>query len=295
MTTSALFQTGPTSHHFISQRLRLHYVDWGNNEAPPLILLHGGRDHCRNWDWVAQELRRDWHVICPDLAGHGDSEWSSSGNYRISYHTYDLAQLIRQLGYDKVTIIAHSLGGGIALRYTGLYPERVDRLVAIEGVGVSAEEHLQSPPPVEERLREWIANKHKEGDRGHRRYADFQAALARMKQENGHLSDVQALHLTAHAVIQNEDGTFSWKFDPHVRVWSSLDLSDDEVVRIFGQITCPTLLCYGDDSWAKNPEKDGRIGWFNNARVASFADAGHWLHHDQFDKFIAVVREFLTE
>lgn len=73
-------QLGPTSNHFVSQRLRLNYVDWGNAEAPTLILQHGGRDHCRSWDWVAEELRRDWHVICPDLRGHGDSEWSPEGH-----------------------------------------------------------------------------------------------------------------------------------------------------------------------------------------------------------------------
>src|SRR5258708_7519682 len=68
--------SGPTSRTYFSQRLRLYYVDWGNPEAPPLLLLHGGRDHCRNWDWVAAELRQDWHVIAPDLRGHGDSQWS---------------------------------------------------------------------------------------------------------------------------------------------------------------------------------------------------------------------------
>ncbi len=72
---------GPTSRIFFSQRLRLHYVDRGNPDAPPLLLVHGGRDHCRNWDWVAQALRKDWHVICPDLRGHGDSQWSPDGNY----------------------------------------------------------------------------------------------------------------------------------------------------------------------------------------------------------------------
>ena len=65
---------GPTSRHYFSQRLRLHYVDWGNPDAPPLLLVHGGRDHCRNWDWVAVALRKDWHIICPDLRGHGDSK-----------------------------------------------------------------------------------------------------------------------------------------------------------------------------------------------------------------------------
>ena len=69
---------GPTSHTYFSQRLRLHYTDWGNPDAPPMILIHGGRDHCRNWDWVAQELRDDWHIIAPDLRGHGDSAFSGT-------------------------------------------------------------------------------------------------------------------------------------------------------------------------------------------------------------------------
>ena len=53
---------GPTSHIYFSQRLRLHYVDWGNEEKPALLLIHGGRDHCRNWDWVAEALRDDYHI-----------------------------------------------------------------------------------------------------------------------------------------------------------------------------------------------------------------------------------------
>src|SRR5882672_3889692 len=60
---------GPTSHTYFSQRLRLHYVDWGNAGKPPLLLIHGGRDHCRNWDWTAEALREDWHIIAPDLRG----------------------------------------------------------------------------------------------------------------------------------------------------------------------------------------------------------------------------------
>ena len=67
---------GPTSHYFYSQRLKLHYVDWGNPDKPLLVLVHGGRDHCRNWDWVALDLRKHYHIIAPDLRGHGDSDWA---------------------------------------------------------------------------------------------------------------------------------------------------------------------------------------------------------------------------
>jgi pimeloyl-ACP methyl ester carboxylesterase len=84
---------GPTSNTFISQRLRLHYVDWGNADKPPLLLVHGGRDHCRSWDWTAEALREDWHIIALDHRGHGDSQWTDDGNYRTMDLVYDVAQL----------------------------------------------------------------------------------------------------------------------------------------------------------------------------------------------------------
>ena len=83
---------GPTSHTYFSQRLRLHYVDWGNPGKPPLLLVHGGRDHCRNWDWVAEALRDEWHIIAPDLRGHGDSQWSTDGSYTMAGSRYNQSQ-----------------------------------------------------------------------------------------------------------------------------------------------------------------------------------------------------------
>src|SRR3990167_7061957 len=106
---------GPTSRVFFSQRLRLHYVDWGHPEAPPLLLIHGGRDHCRNWDWVADDLRHDYHIIAPDLRGHGDSQWLIGSGYALIDYVSDVAQLIHQKCDRPVTIIGHSLGGSISL------------------------------------------------------------------------------------------------------------------------------------------------------------------------------------
>lgn len=285
---------GPTSNSYISQRIKLQYVDWGNPDAPPLLLIHGGRDHCRNWDWVAQELRHDWHVIAPDLRGHGDSGWSTDGNYNIQSYIYDIAQLIHQKELSPVTIVSHSMGGNIALRYAGLYPQAVRKLVAIEGLGPSPKmiEKAQAVP-LAERWRDWIDQKRAASARTHRRYETFEDALGRMKAENGHLSDAQALHLTTHAVNQNEDGTFSWKFDYYMRVWAPFDIDVDETRKLWGEITCPTMLCYGNDSWASNPAEDGRLKYFNNAILKNYENAGHWLHHDQFDRFMADLGEFL--
>jgi len=285
---------GPTSRIYFSQRLRLHYVDWGNPDAPPLLLVHGGQDHCRNWDWVASRLRKDWHVIAPDLRGHGNSAWSADGTYPMINYVYDLAQLIHQQELAPVTIIAHSMGGNIALRYTGIHPEHVRKLVAIEGLGPSPKMLAErGQMPVHERLAKWIHDTRALAGRLPRRYHSLEDAVARMQAENTHLSPEQARHLTHHGVNQNEDGTYSWKFDNYVRVWPPYDIRISEQQQLWGRITCPTLLVYGKESWASNPEEDGRIQHFNTAKVATFEKAGHWVHHDRLEDFLALMKDFL--
>ena len=285
---------GPTSRIYFSQRLRLHYVDWGNVGAPPLVLVHGGRDHCRNWDWVAAELRRDWHVIAPDLRGHGDSEWSKDGTYSLAGYIYDLAQLIHQQKLAPVTLIAHSLGGNIALRYSGLYPESVAKLIAIEGLGPSpkmlAERYATG---FADRMRAWIEEQRGLAGRMPRRYATIEDAWRRMQDENKHLSPEQARHLTQHGVNQNEDGTYSWKFDNYVRSWLPYDMPAADVEGLWARIACPTLLVYGKESWASNPAEDGRAKHFKNAEVVAFEGAGHWVHHDKLAEFLTLTRRFL--
>lgn len=290
----AFTSPGPTSRIYFSQRLRLHYVDWGNSDAPPLVLVHGGRDHCRNWDWVAEELRRDWHIIAPDLRGHGDSGWSQDGTYGMAGFVYDLAQLVHQLKLAPVTLVAHSLGGNIALRYAGLYPENVARLVAIEGLGPSPKalaERLAKGFP--HRMRAWIEEQRALSGRLPRRYASIEDAFRRMQEENKHLTPQQARHLTQHGVNQNEDGTYSWKFDNYVRSWPPYDMTTEDVTELWSRIICPTLLVYGKESWASNPAVDGRAQHFKRAEVITVEGAGHWVHHDRLDAFMALIRRFL--
>jgi len=287
--------SGPTSRIYFSQRLRLHYVDWGNAGAPVLVLVHGGRDHCRNWDWVAEDLRRDWHIIAPDLRGHGDSEWSRDGTYTMAGYIYDLAQLVHQLKVANVSIIGHSLGGNIALRYTGLYPESVSKLIAIEGLGPSPKMlRERQAKPFPDRLRDWITEQRSLSGRLARRYASIEDALKRMQEENTHLSPEQARHLTVHGVNQNEDGTYSWKFDNYVRSWPPYDMRSTDIETLWRRISCPTLLVYGKESWSSNPADDGRAQAFATAGIVTIAKAGHWVHHDRLDEFLALTRDFLA-
>jgi pimeloyl-ACP methyl ester carboxylesterase len=287
---------GPSSSFYVSQRLRMHYVDWGNEAAPPLLLVHGGKDHARNWDWVARELRRDFHVIAPDLRGHGDSAWTIGGSYAVSEFVFDIIQLVDALGLAPLTIVGHSLGGAISLHYTGLYPRNVKKLVAIEGLGPSPElEAKLESGPAFRRYEEWIKSQKEIAKRQPRRYPSIDEAARRMQEENEFLSPEQARHLTVHGVARNEDGTFSWKFDPYVRSFAPVRFRGADVRTLWERITCPTLLVRGEESWASDPEKDGRIQSFRNAKLLNVPKAGHWVHHDQLELFLRELRRFLAE
>jgi pimeloyl-ACP methyl ester carboxylesterase len=282
---------GPTSHYYYSQRLKLHYVDWGNPGSPPLLLIHGGRDHCRNWDWVAHRLRSQWHIIAPDLRGHGDSQWAIGGSYALIDYTLDITQLLDALQLFPITVIGHSLGGSVALQYAGTFPDRLAKVVAIEGLGPPP--HLLRDTPAHVRMQQWIAEMQSLARRHPRPYPSLDTAVARMQDANPHLSPAQAYHLTVHGVNRNEDGTYTWKFDNYVRAASPYLFNMRDARDLWEQITCPTLLIRGTESWASDPLVDGRAKAFARARVVNIEQAGHWVHHDQLDVFLRTVEDFL--
>jgi pimeloyl-ACP methyl ester carboxylesterase len=282
---------GPTSHYFYSQRLKLHYVDWGNPGRPLLVLVHGGRDHCRNWDWVALDLRDHFHIIAPDLRGHGDSDWAVGGNYSMIDYVLDLTQLMRAVASEPATLIGHSLGGSIVLQYSGVYPSSVKQVVSIEGMGPPP--HMIQETPAHARMGNWIGQMQDLARRKVREYSSIEEALGRMREANPHLSQEQAMHLTVWGVRRNENGTYSWKFDNYVHATSPYVFNTRDAREIWGRITCPTLLIRGAESWAGDWVKDGRFSAFRNAQSDTIETAGHWVHHDQLGTFLKTVRRFL--
>ena len=284
---------GPTSHYYYSQRLKLHYVDWGNPEKPLAVLVHGGRDHARNWDWVAQALRENYHVIAPDLRGHGDSEWARGSEYAMVEYVVDMAQLLAQLDSFPAILIGHSLGGGIVLQYSGVYPEKVRKVVAIEGLGPPPHMIDQQSKHAHERMQLWITQMRDLAGRLPRRYQTLNEAVQRMRETNPRLSEEQATSLTVHGMNRNENGTYSWKFDNYVRAQSPYRFNVEDAKEIWGRITCPTLLFRGIESWASDPEKDGRASAFQQVKVVNVPGAGHWVHHDQLAIFLRAVQDFL--
>ena len=280
----------PADRFYESQGLRLHYVDWGNEIAPPLILVHGGLDHCRNWDAIARELQLHFHVVAPDLRGHGDSEWAKGSSYGLADHVYDLSSLIRFTELRDAAIVGHSLGGMISLAYAGTYPDRTSRLVVLDGAFLSRSQSA----PIHEQMSRWIDQLDRIGERDPSAFRTIEEAAQRLSTRNKRLTPELALHLARHGVRQETDGLYRWKFDHYQRARAPYRLSPDEYVALWSRITCPTLLLAGGDSTIPDPEKAGILKHFRNARQQIIAGAGHWLHHDKPDEVLASLRAFLV-
>jgi pimeloyl-ACP methyl ester carboxylesterase len=292
MTT--LLPLEPLSLFFHSHRLKLHYWDYGHDSGPTLVLVHGGLDHARSWDRVAARLRCDYHVYALDLRGHGDSQWAPGALYTVAEHVLDLAGLCDLIGARPVTLIGHSLGGIIALSYAGAFPEAVRKVVAIEGMGPPLTHHSQKDP-YPDRLRRWIEGMREVERRAPRAYRDMDAAVARMREANPHLSEELARHLTLHGLNRNTDGSYVWKFDPFVRGWPPYGFDAAQAAELHLRISCPVLLFRGLESWASDPERDGRAQHLTDYRLINVPNAGHWLHHDQLDLFLRETKGFLAE
>jgi len=282
----------PISHFFYSDRLKLQFWDWGTEGKPALILVHGGLDHARNWDWVAKALRDDYHVYALDLRGHGNSAWAPGALYSIAEHILDLSVLADIINQFPVRIIGHSLGAITTLLYAGVFPERVAKLVAIEGLGLPLQEARYTAP---ERMRRWIEKIRAVENRTQHSYPNLEAAVARMKEANPFLSDEVAKHLTLHGTNWNADGSIIWKFDNYARLFPPYGANLQEAAEILRQISCPVLLFWGRQSFAKDPETDPLAHEIANRRIVKVDQAGHWLHHDQLEIFLRETKKFLAE
>jgi pimeloyl-ACP methyl ester carboxylesterase len=300
---SSQTDAGPRARRFRSGGLDLNYTEWGDPAAPVLLLMHGGHDQGRSWDFVAQRLATNWRVIAPDMRGHGDSATPPDGSYLLADLIADVAALVASLGVAQVTFVAHSMGGMVALNYAGLHPERVRKMVVAESMGVLEATRawiaeLKAAPPAPAPAPADTARPDKAAETAPRPPAptseEFLAqAAARMRKRNPRLPEELALHLTRHAYRQRADGSWQVKTARDVDFNDIAAISDAELHRRWGAITCPVLLIQGELTDFPKPTQESHFRHFRNAREVEMKGVGHWPHHEGFETFMREVDAFL--
>lgn len=274
-----------------SAGISINSWSWNAEAERTVVLIHGGRDQARSWDPFVERMGSSFHFVAADLRGHGDSGWSPEGNYSIADYTADMGEVLLSLA-GRVSVVAHSLGGNIALRLAAMFPEKVDAVAAIECIELP-EVRAAVTRSVAERARDWFDQRKSFEGKAPPLYPDLPAVAARLARQFPDLDPMLIGHLARFSVRQVEGG-LTWKFDHRTRSRPPLDSDGRDFDAMLGAIRCPVLLFYGDKSFVPLPQA-WRLGLMSNVDLKRYADAGHWLHHQRLDRFAADIRSFLTD
>jgi pimeloyl-ACP methyl ester carboxylesterase len=276
--------------------------EWGATAAPPMMLLHGWMDASSSWQFLVDALPDGFlasaRLIAPDWRGFGDSEWPRDGYWFADYHA-DLEALLDHVAGDApVTLIGHSMGGNIACIYAGLRPQRVSRLVSLEGFG------LPDMPPegAPERLTQWLDHlKRVAGSSATMRpYASLADVADRLRRANSRLSEARSLYLAAQQ-SKRVNGGFMLKHDPRHKSPGPYSYRLAEAMAAWKRVTAPTLWVQGDQSelltrfhGTDDSDLAARADCFANIRRETLQGAGHMLQHDQPEALARLLVDFLT-
>ena len=290
----------PSRSEFLPVRgLRTHVRQWGRAGAPKLFMVHGWMDVAASFQFVVDCLRKDWHVIAPDWRGFGLSEWAPGDTYWFPDYLADLDVLLDHYAPgEAVNLLGHSLGGNVVSLYAGVRPERVRRLVNLEGFGLRATTPAQAPG----QMRRWL-----DGLRTPavlRSYPSVEAVAARLQKTNPRLSDERAAFLSQHWAAQNESGDWEILGDPAHKQPGPLLYQVEEVLACWKNITAPVLWVEAEHTnmwqWMGPKEQaraevDRRLAHLHKVTPHMMPNAGHMLHHDQPEALAQLLEDFLSE
>ena len=285
----------PSESQFMDIRgLRYHVRRWRREGAPKVVLLHGWMDVSASFQFMVDALRQPWDVYAPDWRGYGLTEWSKADCYWFPDYIADLDLLLDSIDRERpASLVGHSLGGNVACLYAGIRPERVARLVNLEGFGLPQTRPEQAP----RRYRHWL-DELRERPRL-RPYENFGELAARLRQGNPRLTAARAEFLATHWG-REEDGKVLLRGDPAHKIVNPLLYRYEEVRAIWQQVSAPVLWVDAAQSdtlerMKMSPaEQAERRAAFRSLRYDTVQDAGHMLHHDQPEAVARLLEPFLA-
>jgi pimeloyl-ACP methyl ester carboxylesterase len=285
----------PSASQFVAVRgLSYHVRTWGDPTAPKLFVLHGWMDVGASFQFLVDALIRDWYVLAPDWRGFGQSDWSADG-YWFADYIADLDALLEHFTPDTpARIVGHSLGGNIACIYGGVRPQRVARLVSLEGFGVPSEEPGRAP----DKLAKWLDALR--DPPSFAPYASLAAVADRLRKNNPRMPRDHAEFLADHWAEALPDGSARLRSDPRHKLPFPILYRIEEVYAAWQRVGAPVLWIAASDSfvarWLGEDQAglERRIAAFRDGRLMTIADAGHMLHHDQPARVAAAIEPFLA-
>ena len=265
--------------------LRYHVRRWpapsARGEAPRLFLLHGWMDVSASFQFMVDALEGDWDVYAPDWRGYGLTEWAKADTYWFPDYIADLERLLDLFSIEKTTLIGHSLGGNVASLYAGIRPQRVARLVNLEGFGLAPTRAEQAP----RRYARWL-DELRERPRL-RPYKNFAELAARLRESNPRLEEEKAVFLARHWGRAAPDGTVVLRSDPGHKIVNPVLYREEEARACWREVSAPVLWVEGAESdvlkrlGLSEAQQAERRALFPNLSYVKLENAGHMLHHDQ--------------
>ncbi len=233
-------------------------------------------------------------VVAFDWRGHGGTEWIGAGGYYYFMdYIPDLADLVEAVVPGRLHLVGHSMGGGIAIYFAGTYPQRVDRLVVMEGLGPP----WKPKPPQPGRNVDWVADMRRARQRraSPPTYASLDAVLARMRIQNPGLSDEVGMELARRATreVSTEEGVRRmWTWDPMQKTRGPMELDQAHLFAFMEAISCPVLYVRGEEGYHW-PDEAERLSHFGACDTLEVPGVGHMLHWMAPDEVAEAVDGFL--
>jgi pimeloyl-ACP methyl ester carboxylesterase len=259
--------------------LRLRYLEWGDPNAPPMLLLHGFSSTAQAWQKVGDVLASRYHVVALDQRGHGASDWDAQGRYTIDDFVADAHAVAQQLKLQPFVLVGHSMGGAIAYTYAAVYPSDVTRLVIED----SAPRPADDPRPPLQPMQAPV-------------YATRADVAASIREANPKMTDEVVEQRVDVYYIQRPDGTWGYRADvAGVRAALASQPRNEKLWQLVRTIQCPTLVIRaGQEPPGITPVTVDLLKQANpRIEVVTVADAGHDIHFAHFDEFMAVLEQFL--
>jgi pimeloyl-ACP methyl ester carboxylesterase len=295
----------PSRSEFVPIRnLSYHVRTWGEPATgqTPRVMVHGWMDVGASWQFVIDALKDDAFIIAPDWRGYGLTEVPAVDTYWFPDYLADLDALLDHYAPGQaVDLVGHSMGGNVAMMYAGARPERIRRLVNLEGFGLPETRPSQAPG----RYARWMdeVKAYHRGEKDLKAYDSADGVAARLMKTNPRLAPDKAQWLARHWARPGADGRWRILGDPAHKITSATLWRLEETLEIYRRITAPVLSVEASDDslalWWKEQytlaQFHERLAQVPQSRQVRIDDAGHMLHHDQPEAVARQIETFLAD